>query len=285
MIYPSEREIQAGRPLPSMRYNRVTGGTAVSWPPDILANPERCDMTTVRTTRGRGSFRLPDPPPREPDDMTSFNHLTRTGGAYLLAEHLGSPETTLVAGEHYITPVPTGDMTGVKYPDLLIAFDVDPEAYRSSNAYVISEQGKPPDFVLEIASRGTWREDVGEKREVYAEFGIPEYWRFDETGEFYGERLAGESLVRGSYEPIEVERVSEDTWQGHSEVLGLDIRWSSGQLEWRDPSTGQRIVTLDDERAARIQAESQVEVSEARAETAEERVREIEEELRRLRGE
>ena len=242
-------------------------------------------MTTVRTTRGRGGFRLPDPPPREPDDMTSFNHLTRTGGAYLLAEHLGSPETTLVAGEHYITPVPTGDMTGVKYPDLLIAFDVDPEAYRSSNAYVISEQGKPPDFVLEIASRGTWREDVGEKREVYAEFGIPEYWRFDETGEFYGERLAGERLVRGSYEPIEVERVSEDTWQGHSEVLGLDIRWSSGQLEWRDPSTGQRIVTLDDERAARIQAESQVEVSEARAETAEERVREIEEELRRLRGE
>ena len=285
MIYPSEREIQAGRPLPSMRYNRVTGGTAVSWPPDILANPERCDMTTVRTTRGRGSFRLPDPPPREPDDMTSFNHLTRTGGAYLLAEHLGSPETTLVAGEHYITPVPTGDMTGVKYPDLLIAFDVDPEAYRSSNAYVISEQGKPPDFVLEIASRGTWREDTGEKREVYAAFEIPEYWRFDETGEFYGERLAGERLVRGSYEPIEVERVSEDTWQGHSEVLGLDIRWSSGQLEWRDPSTGQRIVTLDDERAARIQAESQVEVSEARAETAEERVREIEEELRRLRGE
>ena len=285
MIYLSEREIQAGRLLPSMRYNRVTGGTAVSWPPDILANPERCDMTTVRTTRGRGGFRLPDPPPREPDDMTSFNHLTRTGGAYLLAEHLGSPETTLVAGEHYITPVPTGDMTGVKYPDLLIAFDVDPEAYRSSNAYVISEQGKPPDFVFEIASRGTWREDVGEKREVYAEFGIPEYWRFDETGEFYGERLAGESLVRGSYEPIEVERVSEDTWQGHSEVLGLDIRWSSGQLEWRDPSTGQRIVTLDDERAARIQAESQVEVSEARAETAEERVREIEEELRRLRGE
>ena len=166
----------------------------------------------------------------------------------------------------------------MKYPDLLIAFDVDPEAYRSSNAYVISEQGKPPDFVLEIASRGTWREDVGEKREVYAALGIPEYWRFDETGEYYGDRLAGESLVRGSYEPIEVERVSEDTWQGHSEILGLDIRWSSGQLEWHDPSTGQRIVTLDDERAARIQVESQVEVSEAR-------VRELEEELRRLRGE
>ena len=235
-------------------------------------------MTTVRTTRDRGGFRLPDPPPREPDDMTSFNHLTRTGAAYLLAEHLGSPETTLVAGEHYITPVPTGDMTGVKYPDLLIAFDVDPETYHGSNAYVISEQGKPPDFVLEIASRGTWREDTGEKREVYATFGIPEYWRFDETGEFYGDRLSGDRLVGGSYEPIEIERVSEDTWQGHSEVLALDIRWRSGQLEWYDPWTGLQIVTLSAERAARMQAESQVEIAEGR-------VRELEDELRRLRGE
>ena len=61
-------------------------------------------MTTVRTSRDRGGFRLPDPPEREPDDMTSFDHLTRTGAVYLLAKHLGSPETTLIAGEHYITP-------------------------------------------------------------------------------------------------------------------------------------------------------------------------------------
>ena len=100
-------------------------------------------MTTARTTGTREDFRLPDPPPREPDDMTSFDHLARTGAAYLLAEHLGSADTTLVAGEHYIAAVPTGDMTGVKYPGLLVAFDVDPAAYHSSNAYVISEQGKP----------------------------------------------------------------------------------------------------------------------------------------------
>ena len=45
-------------------------------------------MTTVKTTRDRGGFRLPDPPPRVPDDMTSFNHLTRTSAVYLLAQHL-----------------------------------------------------------------------------------------------------------------------------------------------------------------------------------------------------
>ena len=245
-------------------------------------------MTTTKTT----GFRLPDPPEREPDEMTSFDHVALAGGAYLLVQHLGNPETTLIAGERYIAPVPTRDMTGVKYPDLLVAFGVDPEVYRSSNAYVISEQGKPPDFVLEIASRGTWREDVGEKREAYAALSIPEYWRFDETGEYYGDRLVGERLVDGVYEPIEIATLAGGILQGRSDVLGLDIRWDDGRLEWHDPETGRHIATFDDERAARIQAETRVESAEARAEDerearlrAEARSRELEEELRRLRGE
>ena len=49
-------------------------------------------------------------------------------------------------------------------PDLLIAFNMDPEVYRNSNGYIISEQGKPPDFVLEIASRSTDQHDVVDKR-------------------------------------------------------------------------------------------------------------------------
>ena len=224
-------------------------------------------MTTTKTTR----FRLPDPPEREPDEMTSFDHVALTGGAYLLAQHLGNPDTTLVAGERYIAPVPTRVMSGVKYPDLLVAFDVDPEAYRRRNAYIISEQGKPPDFVLEVASGGTGNEDTGEKREVYAALGIPEYWRFDETGEFHGERLAGDRLVDDVYEPVEIEQLAGDILQGRSDVLGLDIRWHVGRLEWFDPETGRHIVTLDDERA--------------RADAAEARNRELEEELRRLRGE
>ena len=82
-------------------------------------------------------------------------------------------------------------MEGLRYPDLLIAFDVDPAAYYRSNAYIISEQGKPPDFVLEIASHATGRQDTREKRDAYAALGIPEYWRFDETGRYHRTRLAG----------------------------------------------------------------------------------------------
>ena len=232
-------------------------------------------MTTIKTTR----FRLPDPPEREPDEMTSTKHLAMTGSMHHLARHFGSPETTLVTAELYITQVPHAGQAGSRRrPDLLVAFDADPEPYFASNGYVISEQGKPPEFVLEVASASTATEDLGVKREVYAAFGIPEYRRFDETGEHYGDRLVGERLVDGVFEPVEISNLAGDILQGHSDVLDLDIRWHDGRLEWHDPVTGPHIATFDNERAARIQAET-------RAESAEARSRELEEELRRLRGE
>lgn len=59
-------------------------------------------MTTARTTRPR----LPDPPEREPDEMTSTKHLAMTGSMHHLAERLGRPGTTLVTEELYVTQVP-----------------------------------------------------------------------------------------------------------------------------------------------------------------------------------
>ena len=90
----------------------------------------------------------------------------------------------------------------MRYPDLLVAFGVAPEAYRESNGYVIEEQGKPPDWVLEI----TGRNDVGEKRDFYERLGIGEYWRFDHTpdGRWHGARLAGDRLVDDEYVAIEI---------------------------------------------------------------------------------
>ena len=98
-------------------------------------------------------FVFPDPPEDPEDKMTNHHQMAATGNAHYLAVHLGNPGSTLVAGEHYLAVAPTRDLVGVRYPDLLVAFGVDPAAYFAGNAYVISEQGKPPDFVLEIASR------------------------------------------------------------------------------------------------------------------------------------
>ena len=61
---------------------------------------------TAATTRPPHGFRFEDPPERQPDDMTSFNHLTITGSAHYLLEHFGNRDTTLVAGEHYVSREP-----------------------------------------------------------------------------------------------------------------------------------------------------------------------------------
>ena len=201
-------------------------------------------------------FVFPDPPKHPEDKMTSFDHLTITGNAHYLAIRLGSPETTLVAGDRYLALAPTRSLAGVRYPDLLVAFNVDPAAYKARNAYVIEDQGKPPDLVMEIASRRTGRVDVTAKRDDYAALGIPEYWRFDETGEYHGSRLAGDRLEKGVYVPLPIEELPDGILQGYSAVLNLNLRWEKGQLSWHDPSTGEYVPTFETERAARLRSRS-----------------------------
>ena len=224
----------------------------------------------VKAPKAPKHFRFPDPPEIPEDKMTSFDQLTPNGTAHHLVQHLGNLDTTLVAGEHYLAVAPTRDMTGVRYPDLLVAFGVDPAAYKRSNAYVISEQGKPPDFVLEIVSPRSGRADRVDKRVDYAALGIPEYWRFDEAARRRENRLAGDRLVDGVYEPVAIEEVEEGVLQGYSAELDLYLRWERGQMRLHDPATGQHIATFDSERAARLAAEA--------------RIRELEAENQRLRG-
>ena len=159
---------------------------------------------------------------------------------------------------------------------MLIALGADPDLYAEQNGYIISDQGKPPDFILEVASPSTARIDTIDKRREYAELGVPEYWRFDHTGESHGVRLAGDRLVGQRYEPIQLEGPSANVLQGRSEALGLILRWDRGQLAWIDPETGEHIPTFDGERERRLAAE-------AAQREAEARVSELEAELRRLR--
>ena len=232
--------------------------------------------TTGKTVKAPGRFRLPDPPEDPEDKMTSFDHLTITGAAHYLAQRLGNPETTLVAGDRYLVVSPTRSLTGSRYLDLLVAFGVDPDAYAASNGYVISEQGKPPDFVLEIASGSTGEQDTGPKREDYAALGIPEYWRFDRTGEHHGTPLSGDQLAVGEYVAIEIEELPDGSLQGYSAALGLYLRWERGELVFYDPATGRRIATLEDERAradserdARAAAEARANAEQVRADETE----------------
>ena len=210
------------------------------------------------TTKAQTLLPLPDPPEREPDDMTSVQHLGENGNLHHLAQYLGNPDTTIVSGERYIILEPGAPADQRIYPDMLVSFNADPALYRQDNSYVISRQGKPPDLVMEIASRRTGGTDVEDKPARYAALGVSEYWRFDETGDFHGTKLAGDRLADGQYQPIAIEEIEEGIFQGYSAVLGLLIRWERGQLRWHDPATGQEIPTFEKEREGRMTAEARV---------------------------
>ena len=211
--------------------------------------------------------------------------LGENGNLHHLAQYLGNPDSTIVSGERFIVPTPGTPSNQRISPDLLISFNANPALYRQDNSYVISRQGKPPDLVMEIASRRTGETDVEAKPARYAALGIPEYWRFDETGQFHGTRLSGDRLVDGRYEPIPIETVEEGVLQGYSEVLNLFIRWENSELRWHDPEKRQEIPTFEQEREGRL-AEREAKLAEREAKlAAEARVRELEAELARRDGE
>ena len=87
-------------------------------------------------------------------------------------------------------------------------------------------------------------------------------------------RFAGDRLVDGGYEPIEIAEDDDGSLRGYSAVLDVELQWRDGQLGWLDPRTGRHIPTFLDERA-------QVAAERARADRAEARLRQLEEELRR----
>ena len=252
--------------------------------------------TDARKSKAKGRFRLPDPPRRQPDEMTQYDRLFKTGNSRYLALHFGNPETTLVEADRWIVPDQSFNRARARRPDLLVAFGVDPQAYEASNGYVISEQGKPPDFVLEVASESTAAVDVGEKRRDYEALGIREYWRFDHTptGEFHGARLAGERLADGLYVALEIEELPDGSLQGYSPALDLNLRWEDGELVFYNPATGRPILTYEDQQARAETADARADAAdaelslerearitaEAEHAAAEDRVRELEERLR-----
>ena len=224
---------------------------------------------------------VPDPPPKEPDmqqDISLFDFRS------MLEAHLGDRDGVLIAGGGYLRNDPR-DESEIFAPDCVVAFGVDARAVVSRNGYVIQHAGKPPDFVLEVASLSTGRWDYTVKREGYAGYGVREYWRFDYTGgRYHDAALAGDVLTGEEYTPVPINRDPNGLLWGRSEVLGLDLCWDEGVLRLRDPETGRFLPTLLELRSERDAAQARADEDRQRAASAEERAAALEAELRRLRG-
>jgi hypothetical protein len=134
-----------------------------------------------------------------------------------------------------------------------------------------------------VASRSTGRRDYTVKREGYAGYGVQEYWRFDHTGgRFHDAPIAGDVLVDGKYERLEIHEDDDGLLWGHSEALGLDLCWDDGELRFRDPLTGEFLPTPEELQFERDAAEARADIAEARAAAAEAESAALREQLRRL---
>ena len=202
-------------------------------------------------------------------------------------------------------------------PDCYVATGLSPEQQENinrNNTYRLWEVGKPPAFVMEIASESTKSNDLTAKRDLYAELGIAEYWRYDETGgDFYGDPLVGERLVDGEYQPLPMREDEDGRVWARSAALNLDLYWDNGELRFWDPVAERWLLKHREERAGRLAAESRADqeqagrlaaesradreqagrlaeqaarqAAESRAQAAESRLAELQAQLRQLRGE
>ena len=132
-------------------------------------------------------------------------------------------------------------------PDIFVAFGIGKKERR---IYKIWEEGKPPDFVLEFASKGTYRNDLTGKVQLYAEIGIPEYFVYDVDRRYLPSPLLGFRLIGDDY----VEIASLATGGLPSVTLGLEFHALDDSLGIYDP-----------------EAEAWLKTSAERAEDAEER--------------
>ena len=173
-------------------------------------------------------------------------------------------------------------------PDVFVVFGVED---RPRMSYKIWEEGKGPDFVLEVASPSTWEEDVERKPGIYAGLGVREYFLFDPMGEHYTPRLQGYRLVEGRYERLSAVESIDRTLTMRSEVLGLELRAKGEEMRFHDPATGETLLSYAETHAAwREEAAARREEAAARRKeaaarrAAEARIAELEARLRALEG-
>ena len=192
---------------------------------------------------------------------------------HFLGTHFRERRDVYVSGNIFVYYEPR-NLSMTVSPDILVAFGVERRKRRSYRTW---EEGKAPDFVLEVLSPSTWQRDL-DKRKTYARLGVREYFVFDPTGEHIEPALQGYRLDWGRYEPM----AGLGPLAVRSRVLGLDL-WvdSERDLRMRDAETGENLRSAEESEAKWREAQAQLEESkvsrreaEARAERAEDRAEE-----------
>ena len=145
-------------------------------------------------------------------------------------------------------------------PDILVSFGIGKKRRRT---YKLWEERKPPDFVMEFSSKGTYRDDLEKKVNLYATIGITEYFLYDAERLYLPSSLMAFRLVGGSY--VEISQQADGGF--FSEILNLTIYVQDESFGVYNPTTAEWLQSAEE-----------------KAEIAEAEVARLQEELKRLQN-
>ena len=165
-------------------------------------------------------------------------------------------------------------------PDVLVVKGV---AHYQRENYLIWEEVAAPNFVIEVTSASTKKEDLEQKFQLYRDIlRVREYFLFDPKGEYLTPPLQGYRLTAGVYQPI-----AALNGRCPSLEIGLHLERVGKQLKFYSPATKSWLLTdgeLVEEQDAIIQEkDAKLAEKDMKLErTAEDNVR-LRQELERLR--
>ena len=222
----------------------------------------------------------------DPDDVEypeghwvaqSVSHGDAVGQATTALRHHFRDRVDVLVAMELVVYYRRGDNKAKLQPDVQVVFGVED---RDRSSFKIWEEGKPPDFVLEVASPSTAEKDAFHKAQEYARIGVREYWRLDPEGSSMGTPLEGYVARGASYERVEPVR-----GRLQSGVLGLNLRSErqgrGAVVVFSDPRTGEEFDgSVESAERRRRSAEERASAAEAELRAAQERVRALEDRLR-----
>jgi Uma2 family endonuclease len=133
-------------------------------------------------------------------------------------------------------------------PDVMVIVGARPRDPRERRSFKSWEEGGAiPAVVFEMASEGTWQDDIEDKFDRYEELGVREYFLFDPEGEYLVPVLQGYRLHGSAYRRIRAsggELASE---------FGFRLRAEETMLRLIDAATALPILT----RSEAVEAERQ----------------------------
>lgn len=187
----------------------------------------------------------------EPMAETDVHRDLMTDSIETLKHYYRNENDVYVSGNLFMYYV-EGDPRKCVSPDVFVVFGVEKKRRRT---YLTWEEGRTPDFVLEVASPKTFSNDMKEKKELYASvLAVQEYYIYDPLGQIVPSFI-GFRLIDGAYQEIDFVHNRLP-----SAVLGLELGERDGDLRLYNPDTSQWLQTPS-ERAEDAEARAQLETN------------------------